>query len=58
MSSIVSVLKKTSKATKYAALVYYEVNGTEDLVTFTAAKDLNALLEVSIVRVTAVSNDY
>ena len=30
----------------YAGLVYYEVKGVEDLVTFTAAKRLNALLEV------------
>ena len=33
---------------KYAGLVYYEEKGVEDLVTFTAAKDLNALVEVSI----------
>ena len=30
----------------YAGLTYYEVKGVEDLVTFTAAKRLNALLEV------------
>ena len=30
----------------YAGLVYYEVKGVEDLVTFAAAKRLNALLEV------------
>ena len=34
------------EATKYVALVYYERKGTEDLVTFTAAKKLNALLQV------------
>ena len=32
----------------YAGLVYYEEKRAEDLVTFTAAKDLNALLEVQI----------
>ena len=30
----------------YAGLTYYEVKGVEDLVTFTVAKRLNALLEV------------
>ena len=30
----------------YAGLTYYEVKGVEDLVTFAAAKRLNALLEV------------
>ena len=32
---------------KYAGLVYYEEKGVEDLVTFTAAKDLKALVQVS-----------
>ena len=32
----------------YAGLIYYEEKGVEDLATFTAAKDLNALLEVKI----------
>ena len=32
----------------YAGLVYYEKKEAEDLVTFTAAKDLNALLEVTV----------
>ena len=36
------------KATTYAGLVYYEEKGVEDLVTFTAAKKLDALLEVSL----------
>ena len=35
------------EATHYAGLVYYEEKGKEDLVTFTAAKKLNALLEVT-----------
>ena len=35
------------EATTYAGLVYYEEKGVEDLVTFTAAKNLNALLQVS-----------
>ena len=35
------------EATTYAGLTYFEEDGAEDLVTFTAAKDLNALLEVS-----------
>ena len=34
------------EATKYAGLVYYEEKGVEDLITFTAAKKLDALLEV------------
>ena len=34
------------EATNYAGLVHYEEKGVEDLVTFTAAKNLNALLEV------------
>ena len=34
------------EATNYAGLVYYEKDDTEDIVTFTAAKKLNALLEV------------
>ncbi|XP_019861395.1 PREDICTED: uncharacterized protein LOC109589837 [Amphimedon queenslandica] len=33
------------EAMTYAGLVYYEEKRAEDLVTFTAAKDLNALLE-------------
>ena len=47
LSSTDSVLNKLSEATKYTALAYYEEKGVEDLVTFTAAKDLNALLEVN-----------
>ena len=34
--------------TAYVGLVYYEEKGVEDLVTFTAAKDLDALLQVSV----------
>ena len=30
----------------YAGLVYYEEKGVEDLVTFTAAKKLEALIQV------------
>ena len=33
----------------YAGIVYYEERGVEDLVTFTAAKNLNALLEVIVI---------
>ena len=36
------------EATTYAGLVYYEQDGVEDLVTFTAAKNLDALLQVSV----------
>ena len=32
----------------YSGLIYYEEKGVEDLATFSAAKDLNALLEVRI----------
>ena len=34
------------EATNYAGLVYYEKDDAGNLVTFTAAKKLNALLEV------------
>ena len=34
------------EAATYAGLVYYEKKEAEDLVTFTAAKKLSALLEV------------
>ena len=34
------------EATTYAGLVYCEEKGVEDLVTFTAAKKLNTLLQV------------
>ena len=34
------------EATTYAGLIYYEEKGAEDLVTFAAARDLNALIEV------------
>ena len=34
------------KAVTYAGLVYYEEDGVEDLVTFTAAKNLEALIQV------------
>ena len=36
------------EASTYAGLTYYEEDGAEDLVTFTAAKDLNALIDVSM----------
>ena len=36
------------EATTYAGLTYYEEDGAEDLVTFTAARDLNALIDVSM----------
>ena len=32
----------------YAGLVHYQEKGLEDLVTFTAAKNLNPLLEVTV----------
>ena len=48
MSCTDSVLNELSQATKYVALTYYEVNGVEDLVTFSATKDLNALLQVRV----------
>ena len=35
------------RAATYAGLVYYEEEGVEDAVTFTAAKKLDALIEVS-----------
>ncbi|XP_019858951.1 PREDICTED: uncharacterized protein LOC109587155 [Amphimedon queenslandica] len=40
-----SVQSQLSEATKYAGLVYYEEKGVEDLVTFAASKDLNALVQ-------------
>ena len=38
-----------SESMTYAGIVYYEEKGVEDLVTFTAAKNLNALLEVIVI---------
>ena len=43
-----SIPKELLKAATYAGLVYYEEKGVEELVTFTAAKKLDALLEVSL----------
>ena len=40
------VYTDVQKSMKYAGLVYYEAKGIEDLVTFTAAKKLNALIQV------------
>ena len=34
------------EAATYVGILYYEEKGAEDLVTFTAAKELDALLEV------------
>ena len=34
------------KNMKYAGMIYYNENGLEDLVTFSAVKNLNVLLEV------------
>ena len=34
------------EATSYAGILYYKEDGVQDLVTFTSAKKLNALLEV------------
>lgn len=34
------------EAMTYAGLIYYEEDGVEDIATFTAAKNLNALLKV------------
>ena len=36
------------EAMTYAGLIYYQEKGVEDLVTFAAARDLNALIEVSV----------
>ena len=45
-SDSTNVLSQLSKSTKYAGLVYYEEKGVEDLVIFTAAKKLEALIQV------------
>ena len=34
------------KSMKYAGLIYYKEKGVEDLVTFTAAKELEVLIQV------------
>ena len=34
------------EAATYAGILYYEEKGAEELITFTAAKELDALLEV------------
>uniref|UniRef100_A0A1X7TSV5 Uncharacterized protein n=1 Tax=Amphimedon queenslandica TaxID=400682 RepID=A0A1X7TSV5_AMPQE len=44
-SNSASVLSQLSQSIKYAGLFFYEEKSVEDLVTFTAAKKLNALLE-------------
>ena len=36
------------EAMTYAGLIYYRDKGIEELVTFAAARDLNALIEVSV----------
>ena len=43
------------EATRYAGLVYYE--DLQDLVTFAAVKNLNALLEVSVQLLVILLND-
>ena len=43
-----SIPKELLKAATYAGLIYYEEKGAEDIVTFTAAKKLDALLEVNL----------
>ena len=48
-SNLASVLSQLSQSIKYAGLIYCEEKGVEDLVTFTAAKKLDALLEVHII---------
>ncbi|XP_019856473.1 PREDICTED: uncharacterized protein LOC109584997 [Amphimedon queenslandica] len=40
-----SIPKEILKAVTYAGLIYYEEKGVEDQVTFTTAKNLNALVE-------------
>ena len=40
----------------YAGLTYYEQDGVEDVMTFTAAKNLSALLEVRVF--ICASNNY
>ena len=35
-----------SDSMSYVGLIYYEIKGVQDSVTFTAAKKLNALIEV------------
>ena len=42
----------------YAGLVYYEEEGVEDLVTFTAAKKLEALIQVRMYSFTHKCVDY
>ena len=37
-------------AAAYAGIVYYEEKGVEDIMTFTVAKKLNALLEVIFIK--------
>ncbi|XP_019859545.1 PREDICTED: uncharacterized protein LOC109587762 [Amphimedon queenslandica] len=42
---VANILSQLLKSTKYAGLVYYEEKGVEDLVRFTAAKKLEALIQ-------------
>ena len=41
-------MKGVGKVVTYTGMLYYEKDGVEDLVTFTAAKKLNALIKVRV----------
>ena len=48
LHSSIIVIKGVGKAITYDGILYYEEDGVEDLVTFAAAKKLNALIEVCL----------
>lgn len=45
-SSTGSIPRELLQAATYSVVIHYKEKGVEDLVTFTAAKKLNALLQV------------
>ena len=47
-ASTENIPKELLKVATYAGLVYYEEKGAEDVVTFTAAKKLDALVQVRL----------
>ena len=47
-SSTGSITRELLQAATYSGVIHYKEKGVEDLVTFTAAKKLNALLQVHV----------
>ena len=56
--TIEALSTRVVEATSYAGILYYKEDGVQDLVTFTSAKKLNALLEVHLYFVIIYSYYY